>query len=84
MVDIAKNSIGQYSFDRVRSLGIKIYKRILFAIQWQFLNPVFFKHSDYHLLFGDMTGFRPAYSRLNFGQIQADIKAILQEINSFD
>jgi hypothetical protein len=31
MVDIAKNSIGQYSFDRVRSLGIKIYKRILFA-----------------------------------------------------
>ncbi len=84
MVDIAKNSIGQYFFDRVRSLGIKIYKRILFAIQWQLRNPAFFKHPDYHLLFGDMTGFKPAYSRLNFGQIQADIKAILQEINSFD
>jgi hypothetical protein len=53
-------------------------------IQWQLRNPAFFKHPDYHLLFGDMTGFKPAYSRLNFGQIQADIKAILQEINSFD
>lgn len=84
MVDIAKNSIGRYAFDRVRSLGIKIYKRILFAIQWQFLNSVTFKHPDFHLLFGDMTGFRTTYSRLNFGQIQADIKAILQEINSFD
>jgi len=68
----------------VRSLGIKIYKRILFAIQGQLLNPVIFKYPDFHLLFGDMTGFRPADSRHHFGQILADIKAILKEINSFD
>jgi len=48
MVDIAKNSIGRYSFDRARYLGIKIYKRI------------------------------------QFGRIQADSKAILQEIKSID
>jgi len=44
MVDIAKNSVGRYAFDRLRSFGIKIYKRILFAIQGQLLNPFFFKH----------------------------------------
>jgi len=33
---------------------------------------------------GDMTGVRPAYLRLIFSQIQAEMATVLQEINSFD
>jgi hypothetical protein len=42
MVDIAKNSIGRFSIDRVRHIEIKIYKRIQFSIRCQLLNPASF------------------------------------------